>query len=150
MISLFLQPLYDAINKMLHIRTELLIITVFRIVRTYLIMTLSYVFDIGFGLRNALDMLRKVFLDLQPQLFNSERMSFAIIDKRDVLLAFAGAVIMFTVSVYQEKTGKSLRSTLSEHPVLEWILVFGSICSILFFGMYGPDYKAADFIYMQF
>ena len=60
-----------------------------------------------------------------------------------------GIVIMFCVSLFQEKKG-SVREALWEKPVLRYILVFVLLVIVLLMGSYGIGYNASSFIYNQF
>ena len=60
-----------------------------------------------------------------------------------------GIVLMFAVSLYQEKKG-SVRESLWNKPVLRYILVFVLFVIVLLMGSYGIGYNASNFIYNQF
>ena len=64
------------------------------------------------------------------------------------ILAF-GIVLMFAVSLFQEKKG-SFREFLWEKPVLRYALVLGMLICVLLLGSYGIGYNASNFIYNQF
>jgi Trk-type K+ transport system membrane component len=67
----------------------------------------------------------------------------------DYGIILGGIVLMFCVSLYQEKKG-SVREALWEKPVLRYILVFVLLVIVLLMGSYGIGYNASDFIYNQF
>jgi hypothetical protein len=61
-----------------------------------------------------------------------------------------GIVLMFTVSVIQEKKG-SIRQLLWEgNPILRYVLLFAVLLAVLLMGSYGLGYNAGSFIYNQF
>lgn len=67
----------------------------------------------------------------------------------DYAIVAGGIVVMFAVSIFQEKKG-SLREFLWEKPVLRYILVFILLVIVLLMGSYGIGYNANNFIYNQF
>ena len=67
----------------------------------------------------------------------------------DYGIILGSIVLMFCVSLYQEKKG-SVREALWEKPVLRYILVFVLLVIVLLMGSYGIGYNASDFIYNQF
>lgn len=67
----------------------------------------------------------------------------------DYSILLGGIVLMFCVSLYQEKKG-SVREFLWERPALRYILVFVLLVIVLLMGSYGIGYNASDFIYNQF
>ena len=60
-----------------------------------------------------------------------------------------GIVLMFSISLFQEKKG-SVRESLWDKPVLRYILVFVLFVIVLLMGSYGIGYNASNFIYNQF
>ncbi len=60
-----------------------------------------------------------------------------------------GIILMFTVSVIQEKKG-SVREILWTKPILRYALVFVLFVIVLLMGSYGIGYNASNFIYNQF
>jgi len=68
----------------------------------------------------------------------------------DYGILLCGIVLMFTVSVIQEKKG-SLRQLLWDaDPILRYILLFLLLLAVLLMGSYGLGYNASSFIYNQF
>lgn len=67
----------------------------------------------------------------------------------DYAIVGAGIVILFCVSLFQEKKG-SVREHLWDKPVLRYILVFVLLVIVLLMGSYGIGYNANNFIYNQF
>ena len=67
----------------------------------------------------------------------------------DYAIVGAGIVIMFCVSLFQEKKG-SVREHLWDKPILRYILVFVLLVIVLLMGSYGIGYNANNFIYNQF
>lgn len=152
MFSELLKPLFEKMTAALHIRTESAGFRLFQIIRTMFIVIIGYVFDIAFGMHSALDMIRKVFFE---QSFSAETWStlaaISPIDRWDVLLACAGILIMFIVSLIQERTGKRVRDLIDDkHWTLEWAVTFAAVILIICFGCYGPGFDASAFVYMQF
>ena len=60
-----------------------------------------------------------------------------------------GIVLMFSISLFQEKKG-SVRESLWDKPMLRYILVFVLFVIVLLMGSYGIGYNASNFIYNQF
>ena len=68
----------------------------------------------------------------------------------DYAIIGVGIVILFTVSLIQEKRG-SVRELLARKPaVLRYSLIFCLFLAVLLMGSYGIGYKASNFIYNQF
>ena len=63
-----------------------------------------------------------------------------------------GALVIFVVSVIQERNSTTtLREILDKKSILvRWSLIFVCLVTILIFGIYGPGYNPAEFVYAQF
>ena len=61
-------------------------------------------------------------------------------------------VFIFFVSLIQERNdGTTIREMLDRKPfVFRLAVITAGIMMILLFGMYGPGFSAAEFVYMQF
>ena len=63
------------------------------------------------------------------------------------LSAARTTLILFGVSVLQEN-GMKMRETLAKQNIaFRWAVYFIALIFVLVFGVYGPAYNAADFIY---
>ena len=74
------------------------------------------------------------------------------IDLVDYLSLFICTVFLLCVSLVQERNSdRSLRVMLDEKPfIIRYMLLLVGILYILVFGIYGPGYDPAEFVYMQF
>jgi hypothetical protein len=61
-----------------------------------------------------------------------------------------GIVLMFTVSVIQEKKGSIRQLLWEKNPLLRYVLLFVLLLIVLLMGSYGLGYNASSFIYNQF
>ena len=59
-------------------------------------------------------------------------------------------VILLVVDNLHEKGVNIRESIASQNIIFRWIIYYGAILAILIFGMYGPGYDSAGFIYEQF
>lgn len=77
-------------------------------------------------------------------------MTLAGFTKQDVLIVGIGVLVMFINSLIKE-TGGSVQQKLDEAPILvRWVVYYVLIFSILILGLYGSQYDASQFMYMQF
>lgn len=151
-ISSLMKPLTDRLTEKLHIKRENFFYSVFCMVRTFIVVLIGYYFDIARGFKDAVNMIWRSVADFHI----SDLASFACLAKSkidifDYLIIFAGCLVIFAVSLVQEKKKDSVRKLLCEKStVLQWILYILMIVAIALFGYYGPGTTPADFVYMQF
>ena len=57
--------------------------------------------------------------------------------------------VLLVVDMLQEKI--QIRETLAKQNIIfRWIIIFAGLFAVILFGIYGPGYDAASFIYEQF
>ena len=151
MISIILQPLYDKWKKVLHINDRSAGWHFLQIIRTFLLVLVGYMFDIGPDFAGAMNMLGMCFANQNLPLGLAQISGLGLAGADYGVLAIGALVILF-VSLSQEKLGiDSPGLLLSAHrPALQWIMLFAGFLILAVFGVYGPDYNAAAFVYMQF
>ena len=151
MISIILQPLYDKWKKVLHINDRSAGWHFLQIIRTFLLVLVGYMFDIGPDFAGAMNMLGMCFANQNLPLGLAQISGLGLAGADYGVLAIGALVILF-VSLRQEKLGiDSPGLLLSAHrPALQWIMLFAGFLILAVFGVYGPDYNAAAFVYMPF
>ena len=61
-----------------------------------------------------------------------------------------GIVLLFAVSLYQEKRGSVREMLWGKNPWVRYSLLFILLLAVLLLGKYGTGYNASSFIYNQF
>ncbi len=152
MMSILLKPVFDKMTGLLRINRESGVYRTFQMVRTFIIVLIGYVFDIAPDFAGAMDMMRRTVTDAGLSVGMNQVLNTCGLLKADYLVLLAGMLIMLFVSVIQEKRSiDSIGGLFEGKPfILQWCAVFCCIMSIIVFGIYGPGYNPADFVYMQF
>lgn len=71
------------------------------------------------------------------------------LDRANFILSVISLVFLMVVEVFQERY--DIRSEIAKHNVIvRWAIYFAGIFAVLIFGIYGPGYEAASFIYEQY
>ena len=150
MLSILMKPLFDGALQKLHINPNNFFWRLFQMLRTFVIVCIGYVFDVAPSFRQSIFSIKKILLNQSVSNGLIEINSLGL-DKWDFALVGVGFVVLFIASVLQEKTKKSLREQLDNNYywVRYCVLLIGIIV-VLTFGIYGPGYNAADFVYAQF
>lgn len=152
MLSILLKPVFDGITAKLHINPKSFGFSLFQIFRTLLVILVGYVFDVApdFGL--AIETFVKFFTNQNIPQMAKEITELNLLSNKDYLIIGIGAVIIFIVSLLQEKHPETtVRKMMDKKPFfIRWFAVYCAIMAIIVFGIYGSGYNAADFVYMQF
>ena len=151
MISILLKPLYDCVLKKLHINPGNFLWKLFQMLRTFVIVCIGYVFDVAPSFKQAIRtfvyMLRRQRLRGLDKFFNGIGLK-----PRDYVIISIGAIIILIVSVLQEREPEhSLRERLDKKSFwFRWIILLFFVFVVMTYGIYGPGYNAANFVYAQF
>lgn len=150
-ISMCLSPVFESLAEKLHINVESFGFGLFQIFRTLIVVLIGYVFDVAPSLSGSFNIIGQVFADQNLAVGYSQIKTLGLLTVDYAVVALS-CLVLFTVSVIQEKhSEESLRVMLDKRSaVIRLGLIIMCICFILVFGIYGPGYDPAEFVYMQF
>ncbi len=98
----------------------------------------------------AMNMYKATFTVWNPWIFFNNMLYELGLDMKNFQFMILMIGLLFVVDFLQEK-GYHLREVISYQGILfQWFIYIALILGILVFGMYGPGYNAADFIYQGF
>ena len=122
----------------------------FEMLRMFILMNLIRVVDLFPNVGNYFSKMGSLFTTFNFHvLWDGTLMKLGLTGLDYAILA-GGIVILFTVSLLQEKKG-SVRELLAQKPAaLRWSLIFVLFLIVLLMGSYGIGYNAGNFIYNQF
>ena len=153
MLSILMQPVFDRALERFAINTKSRCWHGFQIFRTFLIVLVGYMFDIGENFTAAMAMLGKCFTDFslnKAQIW--EQLLACGLTKEDYVLLIISGIFIFCVSLVQERhSDTTIRALLEQkYRKSQWVILMLALLAIAIFGVYGPGYSTADFVYMQF
>ena len=150
MLSILFKPLTDRALKNLHINPKSFLWCLFQMLRTFIIVCIGYVFDIAPSFRQAMWTLKMCFVN-QSIITGLSSLTKLGLGKIDFVILAVGIIIIFIISFIQEKTKHDIRNLLDNKSLIfRCVLLMFMITVVLVFGVYGPGYNAADFVYAQF
>lgn len=147
-ISLLLEPYFKKALKALKISDENKAWKVFRIIRTFCIVTWGRMFPKAASFGVAMAMYVSIFRSSAVPF--SEQVLTLGLNSMDFLVVLMGCIVWFFISWHQEK-GIKIRETLDQKPlIVRWIVYLLGFAAVLIVGIYGPGYDASAFIYRGF
>lgn len=146
--SHILEPFFRKLSQKLHLDTENFGWYFIQMCRTYAICCVGRVFFRASDVSAAFGIIRRILTSPTPSgLF--DRYQFYGLDTANVIVAGISVLVLLVVDILQEKM--PLRQTLAKQNTLfRWALILLAMFSVIIFGIYGPGYDAASFIYEQF
>lgn len=148
--SLLLDPFFFQVKKKLHVNDNTLPYKVMAILRTTFIVVVGRYLTRSAGVTSALLMLKKTVTDFGgATLFDGTLMNLGL-TLSDYLVVLAGVLVLFTLELFEE-TGTKLSEKLEQKGWLPtFLLAFGAVMVLLYFGVYRGNHIASEFIYKQF
>lgn len=142
------EPLYPKIFKALHINNEGRAWKLVRILRTFVLVVISFYFDVCESLYAALYMMRSTVMGFTFKTFTDGSLLKLGVDYYGMCIIFVGCVIWFIVSLLKEK-GIDIREALDRKPwIVRWAVYGALIVAIPVFGKVSNT--IGGFMYAQF
>ena len=144
-----LNPVYGNIMKKCHINGDGRLVNGWRIVRTFLLANIGFVFFRADSTVAACRMLASaVHIGNIGMLFDGSLFSLGL-DFIEFTIAVVSLLILLAVSVLQQKEGMRERIA-RKNIVVRWGIWYALLFYVILLGYYGPGYSAAEFIYQGF
>lgn len=138
------ERLYDRLN----IKKDNRLLNLFRIVRTFLLVSIAFIFFRAENAKIAIVMIRNMLTVRDASLLTGGIFELGL-DAIELIILAASLIIMVSVEIYSKK--RDVRMVLAKkNIVLRWIVFFMLIFYVILLGNYGPGYSAAEFIYQGF
>lgn len=144
-----LEPFFEKFMKKCHIDAKSKWVDGFRILRTFFLVNIGFVFFRADSLSDAFHILKAAVSVWNPGVFYTGTLFTVGLDWVEFIIAVVSLLILFTVSVMQQKGSVRERIEKKKLPV-RWTIWYALLFYTILLGYYGPGYSAAEFIYQGF
>ena len=149
MIGEVIKPIRDKIITITHIDRKLFSHRMIKTVTTFILVDFTWIFFRAQGTRIALEIISHMKPDNPWILFDGSLYS-AGLDSKNFTLLIISLLILLIADICKYK-GMIIRYwILSEGVVFRCIMIAFGIWFVMIFGIWGPAYDVASFIYFQF
>lgn len=133
------------------VKTEVFSYKVLKMLMTYVVVTIAWIFFRADNLTIAITYIRQMFTEFDfAVLFNGSLYSLGLV-KNDMTALCMGVVILFLTELVRYKKGMRIEKYLcTQNLWFKWTVLIVMILCVVLFGEYGINYNAAEFIYFQF
>ena len=144
------KPARKKVLDALHINTKSLGHQLVQIFVTFVLVDIAWVFFRATTLSSAIEIIKSSFTVWNPWLLVDGTLYTLGLEQADFWLMVLSILILLFVDILHNK-GVSIRDSLLNWPLpVRWGFIYGALFWILLFGVYGPAFDAASFIYFQF
>lgn len=141
------QPLFDRLGILLRVDKSRFGYRLFASLRTLFLMCVTWIFFNAQSVAHGVWMLKASVSVQNWWIFFDGSLYELGMTQKDFTVAFISFIIVLCVSIAQEKGINVRKAFEGQHLIFKWLVLLGGIFAIMVFGVYGPGYNAADFIY---
>lgn len=116
---------------------------------TYFLVVIAWIFFRADSVRIALKMIRNLFVTFNPQIFLTDELYMLGLNTKEFQFLVVSIFMFWGISYLQTKI-KIREFVYKQHLLFRFSILYIVIFMILIFGIYGPGYDVAQFIYGAF
>lgn len=147
--SAIFAPWYKKLTAALRINTEAGSWKLFQMVRTFVLFMVCHVMIISKDLPSLWLFFERTFTEFHMEGFFDGSLYTLGLDRPNFLLSIVCIFVLWSASMLQER-GSVRERIAGSNLVFRWAIYYIAFFSIIIFGIYGPGYDAASFVYMQY
>lgn len=144
-----MQPVRSKLVHLLRLNKESLGHRLLRTISTFILIDFSWIFFRANGFKESLRIIKSIFVKNPWILFDGSLYSCGLDYKNFHLMLISILILVF--ADYCKTRGIRIRDVIIKQDYwFRWLFISISIVVILTFGIWGPNYNEANFIYFQF
>ncbi|MBE5881755.1 MAG: MBOAT family protein [Lachnospiraceae bacterium] len=144
-----LMPVRNFFVRIFRVNRDAFSHKLFKALCTFAMINFSWLFFRASTVTQSFAMIKNMFTTFNPWILWDQSLYMLGLDAKNVWMLLFGAVTLFVVEILQAKM--SIREQFAKQGIVfRYIILYLAIFSILIFGIYGPGYDAAQFIYGGF
>ncbi|MBR6664547.1 MAG: MBOAT family protein [Lachnospiraceae bacterium] len=144
------EKLRTKVTNLLQINTAVLSYKAFRVCVTFFLVTIAWVFFRAESIGQALDLIKNMLTVWNPWVLFDDSLLCLGLDGKDWNVLLFALLVMFVTECFQYKKVSLSGKFAEQNLIFQWGFFLVGILFIMVFGIYGPAYSAAQFIYFQF
>lgn len=145
-----LQPVNDFVVSKLKINRELIGYKIVAILRTYILIFITNIIFRASNILNAVNIMKSIKNNFNPWILFDGSIYNCGLDSKNFMLLLFCILILFFADFCKLKGIKIREVILKQDYWFKCIFIILVICFILVFGIWGPMYNEANFVYFQF
>lgn len=145
-----LKRVRDWLVEKLHLNRETASHKMYKIITTFALVDLTWIFFRADGFKQALRMIKSIFTVYNPWIFFDDSLYKLGLDRKNFQLMIF-AIIILLIADFIKWKGYSVREWVyKQERWFRWAFYIISILFVVTFGIWGPAYSESAFIYFQF
>ena len=143
-------PVRKRIVSVLRLNTQSFGHKLFSFVLTFSLIDFSHIFFRANSLKSAFYIIKSIFTASNPWIFYDESIYMCGLDADNFRIMIISILILTFADICKHMGIKLREVILRQDYWFRWLFIAASVAAILTYGIWGPGYSAANFIYFQF
>lgn len=149
MLGMTFEPYFAQLCEKIKINRNSQTFRIFQVIRTFFLVTIGEIIFRSPDIPQALYMIKSMFGTFNPWVLFDGFVFTLGLDVPDFIVGVIAVIILVVVSLLNRYQSMRHWVYRQELPV-RWAICLAAIMAIVIFGVYGPGYDPAPFIYFQF
>lgn len=145
-----LQPIRDRIVKLLGLHRETIGHKLIHVIGTFILVDFSWIFFRANTLTESIDIIRQMFTVNNPWILFDGSIYQCGLDIKNYWIMIFGIMVLLFADICKNRGIKIREVIVGQDYWFRWVVIAISVAVILTFGIWGPQYNEANFIYFQF
>ncbi len=146
-----LNGLYQVIEELLpKIKSENIVVKILKGIITFVLIDFSWIFFRAGGITDSINIIKAMIQGFNPSVLYDGSLFGCGLDNKNFALMMIAILILAVADIFKRRGIKIREKIMQLNFVAGGLIISFSIVFILIFGIYGPTYDAAGFIYFQF
>lgn len=140
----------ERIYRGLHFQRDTLATRLWQVVCTFLLVTVAWMFFRGESVHQTLVLIKNMVTVYNPWVLTDGSLFTLGLDAKEWNVMLVSILILVIVDICKYKKMDLVAIFMRQNLWFRWIFFYAGIMAVVLFGVYGPQYNAAQFIYFQF
>ena len=148
-IGEILRPVFEKLWKKAGIDRGTTLLRIIRRVRTFVLISFAFLYFNAGSLMTGNAMIGSMFSGWSIKAFSAGGLTATGLEVKDQIILVVSLCVLTVMSHVREKKDEKIDIS-GMNPILRWSVLYALLFAVMIFGIYGPGYNAAEFIYQGF
>ena len=140
----------EKIYNALHFRRDTLAVTLWKMLCTFSLVSVAWIFFRGESIRQSVDIFCNIFREYNPWVLTNGSIFELGLDAKEWNVLLVALLFLVVADCLRYCKMNLVELFMKQNLWFRWIIFYIGIMAVVLFGVYGPQYDAAQFIYFQF
>lgn len=140
----------EKVYTRLRFKRDTLATTIWQVIGTFTLVTVAWIFFRAESVDQAIALIKNMLGMYNPWMLTDGSLYTLGLDAKEWNVLIAGIAFLMTVDVLRYRKIDLVDVFMKQNLWFRWAVFYLGIFAVIIFGVYGPEYNAAQFIYFQF